>query len=135
MIASSGGATSTLPCFDVLLRLNLTGARMWHNLQPFLAFGAGIAFPFSTKRGIEQASFMPGDEWYFFGTRFAGKFGGGINYHLSRKISFRLETMVHLWKVETPVGWLTLDNDPLREFPLGEWVAPTSILLGASWRF
>ena len=78
---------------------------------------------------------MPGQEWYFFGTRFAGTFGGGINYHLSRKISLRLETMVNLWKVETPVGWLTLNNDPLREFPLSEWVAATSVLLGASWRF
>ena len=121
--------------FDVKLRLNLTGGRMWHRLQPFLAFGAGIAFPFTTDRRIEQASFMPGDEWYQFGTRFAGMFGGGINYHLSRKISFRLETMVNLWKVETPVGWLTLNNDPLREFPLSEWVAATSVLLGASWRF
>ena len=121
--------------FDAKLRLNLTGGRTWHKLQPFLAFGAGIAFPFSTDRRIEQVSLMPGQEWYFFGTRFAGTFGGGINYHLSRKISLRLETMVNLWKVETPVGWLTLDNDPLREFPLSEWVAATSILLGASWRF
>ncbi len=121
--------------FDVKLRLNLTGGRMWHNLQPFLAFGAGIAFPFSTDRGIEQVSFMPGDEWYFFGTRFAGTFGGGINYHLSRKISLRLEAVVNLWKVDTPVGWLTLDNDPLREFPLSEWVSAKPILLAASWRF
>ena len=121
--------------FDVKLRLNLTGGRTWHNLQPFLAFGAGLAFPFSDDRRIEKVSFMPGTEWYSFGTRFAGTFGGGINYHISRKISFRLETSVNLWKVETPVGWLTLDNDPLRQFPLSEWVSATSILLGASWRF
>ncbi len=121
--------------FDVKLRLNLTGGRAWHNLQPFIMFGAGIAFPFATDRRIEQTTFLPGDEWYSFGTRFAGTFGGGVNYHLSRKISLRLETVVSLWKITTPVGWLTLENDPLREFPLGEWVSSTSILLGASWRF
>ena len=121
--------------FDVKLRLNLTGGRTWHKLQPFLSFGAGIAFSFFTDRVIEQVSFMPSPEWYSFGTRFTGMFGGGVNYHLSRKISLRLETVVNLYKVNTPEAWLTLVNDPLREFPLGEWVSAIPILLGASWRF
>ena len=85
--------------FDVRLRLNLTGGRAWHGFQPFILFGAGLAFPLMTDRGIEGVSFMPADEWFLFGTRFVGSFGGGVSYHVTRKISLRAEGVVKLWKV------------------------------------
>lgn len=121
--------------FDIRLRLNLTGGRAWHGLQPFIEFGGGVAAPFSVDRVLEGLSEMPPDEQFAFGTRFAGTFGGGANYHVSSKISLRLEGVVNLWKVKTPVGWLTVDNDPLSINVKDEWVSAKSITLGASWRF
>ena len=120
--------------FDVRLRLNLTGGRTWHGLQPFIAFGGGVAVPFSVSHGFEISGLMPNDEWYVFGTRFTGAFAGGTSYHVSDKLSFRLDGMMNLWKIATPVGWLTVDADPLGENPQGEWVSAKSITLGASWR-
>ena len=120
---------------DLRLRINLTGARAWHGLQPFIEFGGGFAAPLSVDRVLEGLSEMPREEQFTFGTRFAGTVGGGANYHVSNKISLRLEGVMNLWKVKTPVGWLTVDNDPLGIHVSDEWVSAKSITLGASWRF
>ena len=121
--------------FDARLRLNLTGGRMWHGFQPFLAFGGGFAFPFTVDHEVEQVAFMPSQDRYIFGTRFTGTVSGGTTFHVTGKISLRLEGMLNLWQVKTPIGWLTLDNNPLGIHPESEWVTAKSIMLGASWRW
>ncbi len=121
--------------FDVKLRLNLTGQRTWHGLQPFVSFGVGLALPVFTDRTLELDTDMPRDEWYEFGTRFAGTFGGGVNYYVSDRLSVRLDGIMALFKIATPLGWRTTANDPLGENPDGEWVSSTSFRLGAAWRF
>jgi hypothetical protein len=120
---------------DLRLRINLTGHRAWHRLQPFVLFGGGVALAESTDRILELATDMPQDEWYEFGKRFAGTLGGGTSFYISDKISLRLDGVMNLWKIATPVGWLTVDNDPSSENPESEWVSAKSIRLGAAWRF
>jgi hypothetical protein len=119
---------------DVRLRLNLTGQRAWHGLQPFIAFGGGLAFPTFTDRALETSPEMPQDQWYEFGTRFAASLAGGVNYHVTNKISLRVEGVMNLWKIATPVGWQTVDADPLGENVESEWVSAKTIALGAAWR-
>jgi hypothetical protein len=120
---------------DARLRINLTGHRTWNGLQPFVLFGGGIAFTTFTDRAWELLSGMPPGEWYEFGVRFAGTFGAGTAYHLTDKISLRLDGVLNLWKIQTPLGWQTLLNDPLDQNTEGEWVAGTTLRLGAAWRF
>ena len=120
---------------DLRLRLNLTGQRAWRGLQPFLVFGGGVASQVSIDRTLEGSSQMPVEEQFVFGARFAGTVGGGANFHVSNKISFRLDGLMNLWKIKTPVGWLTVDADPNSENPQGEWVSAKSITVGVSWRF
>lgn len=120
---------------DLRLRLNLTGQRAWRGLQPFITFGGGVAAPVSVDRTLETLSLMPAEEQFYFGTPFAGTLGGGANFHVSNKISFRLEGMMNLWKIKTPQGWQTVDADPNGENLQAEWVSAKSITLGASWRF
>ena len=124
-----------LSLLDVRLRLNLTGRRAWHGVQPFLTFGGGFAFPWLVDHGVEEVNFMPSEERFIFGTRFTGTVSGGTSFHVSRKISLRVEGMLNLWQIKTPIGWLTVKNDPLRLNPSSEWVTAKSIMLGASWRF
>ena len=121
--------------FDARLRLNLTGGRTWHRLQPFVTFGGGLAFSSGVDRIVETVAAMPATQWYSFGTRITGTVTGGTNFHISNKISLRLEGVWNLWKIVTPVGWLTLSVDPLGENTEGEWVSTKSIMLGASWRY
>ena len=78
---------------------------------------------------------MPTDEWYEFGTRFVGTFGGGANFYVHDKISLRVDGVMNLWKITTPVGWQTVAADPLGENPDGEWISVKSIRVGIAWRF
>ena len=130
-----GTSDLSLALLDVRLRLNLTGQRAWRGLQPFVTFGGGVVAPIATPRFLEMSSEIPNDEWYAFGRRFAGAFGGGANFHVTNKISLRVDGVMNLWKIATPVGWLTTEANPLGEHPEGEWVSAKSITLGASWRF
>lgn len=130
-----GRSDINIGLIDVRLRLNMTGQRAWHGLQPFIAFGGGVAFSESTDQAVEEASTMPADEWYSFGTRFAATLAGGANFHVSDKISLRLEGVMNLWKVATPVGWLTVEADPLGEHPEDEWVSAKTLTLGVAWRY
>ena len=133
---SLGRTDLNILLFDLKLRINLTGQRAWHGLQPFIMFGGGVAFPALTEdRTLELDSDMPEDEWYEFGTRFAGSFGGGVNFHVSNRISLRLDGVMNLWKITTPVGWQTVAADPLGENSAGEWVSIKTIRVGAAWRF
>ena len=133
---SLGRTDLNILLFDLKLRINLTGQRAWHGLQPFIMFGGGVAFPAPTEdRTLELDSDMPRDEWYEFGTRFAGSFGGGVNFHVSNRISLRLDGVMNLWKITTPVGWQMVAADPLGENPAGEWVSIKTIRVGAAWRF
>ena len=120
---------------DLRLRLNLTGHRAWHGLQPFIAFGGGLAFPASVNRLLEVAAALDTDQHYDFGRRFAATLAGGFNFHVSSKISLRLDGVMNLWKVATPAGWLTVDADPLSENPEDQWVSAKTVTLGAAWRF
>ena len=87
------------------------------------------------NRVLELDSEMAQDEWYEFGVRFTGTVAGGVNFHVHNKISLRVDGVMNLWKITTPVGWRTLAADPLGENPEGEWVSVKTIRLGVAWRF
>ena len=117
------------------LRINLTGQRAWRGLQPFVAFGGGVAGTSFADRLLETNADMARDEWFEFGPVFTGVFAAGTNFHVSDKVSLRIEADMNLWKLGTPIGWLTVEADPLNENPESEWVSGKSITLGAAWRF
>ncbi len=132
---SIGNTDFNILLFDVPLRLNLTGQRAWHRLQPFIEFGGGIGFATFTSRVLELDSEMPALEWYHFGNRFTGTVGGGVNVHVSDKISLRADGVMNLWKISTPTGWLTIAADPRGLNPESEWVSIKTIRVGVAWRF
>jgi hypothetical protein len=119
---------------DFKLRLNLTGQRTWRGFQPFVIFGGGLALAAYTDRTLELATDMSRDEWYEFGTKFTASFGGGLNYHVSDRTSLRLDGLMNLWKISTPLGWRTRANDPDGTNPEGEWVGIKSFKIGVAWR-
>jgi len=57
-----------------------------------------------------------------------------MSLHLSPNLVMRLDGVMHLWKITTPSGWLTIDAD-LGAIPESEWGSAKSLSLGASWRF
>ena len=129
-----GEASIDLVAIEARFRLNLTGHRAWHGLQPFLGAGGGMALSTNLDRALEEEAEMPEPDRYNFGSKFIGTLVAGIQFHLSRRLVLRSDGVLNLWKISTPTGWLTTDAE-LGAIPNDEWVAARSLSAGASWRF
>ena len=130
-----GQSDMTIVLLDVRLRLNLTGHRTWHGIQPYVAFGAGIAGEGGVDRTLEESVLMPQDQRFDFGNRFTATLASGLSLDLSERFSLRADGLFSLWKMGTPTGWLTVDVDPLHTNPQGEWLAGKSVLFSIGWRY
>ena len=129
-----GQSSIDLTVFEARFRLNLTGHRTWRGLQPFVAFGGGMALSSDLDRALEDTAEMPLLDRYDFGSKFIASLSGGVNLHLSPHLMLRLDGVMNLWKISTPSGWLTTDRD-LGVIPEDEWVSARNLSIGASWRF
>ena len=129
-----GESTIDLLAFEARFRLNLTGQRSWRSMQPFVAFGGGMALSRNLERTLEDEANMRLVDRYNFGSKFIASLSSGVNFHLSSRLMLRVDGVMHLWKISTPAGWLT-NNDDLEAIPEDEWVSAKSLSLGASWRF
>ena len=86
------------------LRFNLTGPRTWHQLQPYVLFGAGAIVDLTGTSDLDEM--LPVDVRYDFGTSFAGQFGGGVEWFPSQRLTFRFDVRDVLWKINTPTAFL-----------------------------
>lgn len=130
-----GQSDMSIVQFDVRLRLNLTGHRTWHGMQPFVSFGGGIAGEAGVDRTLEDEAMMPQDQRFDFGNRLTTTLGTGVNLRLSERLYLRVDGLFSLWKMATPTGWVTVEVDPDRVNPQGEWLAGQNVMIGATWRW
>lgn len=130
-----GQSDMSIVQFDVRLRLNLTGHRTWHGIQPFVAFGGGIASEAGVDRTLEDAALMPQDQRFDFGNRLTTMLGLGVNFRLAERLYLRVDGLLTLGKMGTPTGWVTAEVDPDRVNPQGEWLAGQNLMIGATWRW
>lgn len=133
-----GRADGNVTSLDLRIRLNLTGHRTWRGLQPFILFGGGLAFGTGWDRTPEFEAEIPPMDVYEFGTRFMATVGGGMAFHVSRRLVLRVDGVLALWKVATPDGYLDANREITLDrtlIPDGEWVAVRSLSIGTSWRF
>ncbi len=129
-----GQSSLDILVIEARFRLNLTGHRTWRGLQPYLAFGGGLAFGGSPNRRLENAAEMPEQDRFDFGTKFMATVAGGLNVHVSPRFVLRLDGVLSLWKLNTPAGWLT-QTDLLGAIPRDEWVSVSHVSLGVGWRY
>ena len=128
-----GESTVDILAMEARLRINLTGQRTWHGLQPFLGFGGGMALSSNLDRTLEDAADMPQTDRWDFGSKFITSLFGGMNFHLSPSIMLRVDGVMNLWKISTPGGWFGSEDD-LGVLPQSEWTSAKSLSFGASWR-
>jgi opacity protein-like surface antigen len=112
------------------VRFNLTGARTWHSLQPFLLFGAGLATNFSKENGAD--SLVVRDARFGFGTSFAGNVGAGLEYFVSPRIAARLDGGATLWKLKAPNAFILKGPGVI---PASEWERNLKMTAGLSLHF
>jgi hypothetical protein len=99
------------------LRFNLTGPRTWHGLQPYVTLGGGLGFDLASPSSAEES--LPEDVRFDLGTRFIALAGGGMEAHIFRSFSARVDARTLLWRLSTPDAFL-LDEASLTR-PNDEW--------------
>jgi len=113
------------------IRFNITGARTWHGLQPFLVFGGGLATDVAAKSALADS--VPADARFDFGTSFAGQFGAGLEWYPSERWSVRVDARNALWKLKYPAAFRLGERGQV--IPPDEWDSNFIISLGLSYRF
>lgn len=113
------------------LRFNVTGARTWHRLQPFVMFGAGVGVDLAGESSLDED--LPEDVRFDFGTSFAADFGAGIEWFVSRRTTLRIDARNLLWRLETPTAFLLDDRGDT--FPDTEWTQNFFVSAGISIQF
>ncbi len=99
-----GTADMKLLQADIDFKFNITGARTWHKIAPFLIFGGGIAFDVQGASALDLT--VPSDARYKFGTTFAGVLGAGAEAFVTSRITIRGDARATLWKLGVPSAYL-----------------------------
>jgi hypothetical protein len=109
------------------LQFNLTGARTWHRLVPYLIGGAGIAIDVagdvncSIPNNPDPTCDLGPLERFNFGTSFMGQVGFGTAIVISRRIGARITFEDNIWRLTTPEGWFLGGINLLPFPPSKEW--------------
>jgi len=126
----------TLPQHVILLegrlRLNLTGARTWYRLAPYLYAGGGMVTGTTQRLEVEE-EFGPGQQ-FTFGPSATVSLGGGTRWMPLQRVGVRLEGGFNLWKVGTPPAFRARE-ELIGAVPDSEWPRWATAVLGVSYRF
>ena len=125
-------AEANLAIVDARLRMNLTGRRTWHGLQPFVALGGGLAWN-ASGRQQEDLDLLLEDQ-FTFGAAFLGVLGGGVRLFVTDRIVIRGDANLNLYSLETPQGWLDPELD-LTGVGEKESVTAAHYTIGLTWQF
>jgi hypothetical protein len=107
---------STIVMADVGLRFQITGARTWHGLAPFVAGHGGIAGDIRGTVDEEEDAELEANELFRFGPAFALGAALGTDWFPSARTSLRVELGGRVWRTRTPAGLLTDRTDERREW-------------------
>ena len=122
------------------LQLNLTGARTWHNLMPYVTGGLGMAIdataqPTCALNPTNAQCRLNTRDRYDFGNSFMGQFGLGTAWLPSAHIGLRFTVHDNIWRIKAPPGF----QDPDVTLPVlpseSEWVNNIMLAAGLSYWF
>lgn len=126
-----GETDMTVLAATAALRFDITGPRTWNRLQPYVALGGGLALDLAGEGEVEED--LAEDAKYDFGTRFLASAGGGIEVHLSPRLTGNVDGRALLWKLNTPDAFLQDEASLTR--PPDEWTQNFVLSAGLSFRF
>lgn len=112
---------------DAGLRLNLTGARSWRSVAPFVEATGGLVSVISSRTEVEGQ--LPENQLVRLGPAFAVNLGAGADWFLTERLSVNLSTHGLLWRLATPAG---LAGRPQGD---NEWTRNVSVTLGGAFHF
>jgi len=117
---------------ELRLRLQLTGRRSWHGLQPMLYGGIGIR---GDLAGTQLGDLAVAEQYrYETGTQFSANGGALVRVILGDRWSARVEAGALLYQLSTPGGYSEpeLDLGPVGQ---DEWVTAPTFGFSLGYRF
>jgi hypothetical protein len=131
----TGPFKRTLVLADLGLVLNLTGAKTWHRLAPYVGFGAGEMFPTKTESDVGG---------YNAGTNFSFVPLVGTRIHVGRTLAARIELRDYFFRYEWPLRYFApvdQNSNPITPsiLPIGgkdkQWVHNLTLSVGFVYGF
>ena len=131
----TGPFSRTLVLADLGIIFNVTGAKTWHRLAPYVGFGIGEVLPTKSETDVGG---------YNAGTNFAMIPILGTRVFVSRSLSARIEVRDYFFRYEWPLRYFDpLDNNgtPISPaiLPLGlkdkQWVNNLTLTVGLAYGF
>lgn len=131
----SGPVDRTLLLADIGLTLNLTGAKTWHGIAPYVVLAAGWMTPTKTERD-------PGG--YNAGSNFTFAPSLGARVFFGRTLAVRLEARDYIWRYEWPFLYyqpVDRNGTPIEPPVLGaavstkQWVHNLTLTFGVVYAF
>lgn len=132
---TTGPYRKTLIFADLGFVLNLTGAKSWHGLAPYLGVGAGEMFPTRSETDVGG---------YNAGANFTLIPLAGTRFFLGRSLSVRLEVRDYFFRYEWPLRYFSpydQNNNPITPpiLPSGskdkQWVHNLGLMVGLAYGF
>lgn len=124
------GETAAAPLLlaEAGLRFNVTGARTWRGLQPYVGASGGLVMELGSRDPAESE--LSETERVDFGPGFALGLKLGADWNPSDRWTLFAEASDRLWKVEIPPAFLdaAADDD-------SEWTNNVGLTAGLSYRF
>lgn len=138
--ATLGTSEFTLVMLAGRLQLNLTGARTWHDLQPYVLIGLGVAFdatgsPTCGLTSTELQCTLDPDERFGFNTSVMGQAGIGTAWLPSQRFGLRLTLHDNIWRIEAPPGFLDPELELETFPPEKEWLNNIQLTAALSYWF
>lgn len=120
------------------LQMNLSGAKTWHGVAPFVSMAIGAAV------GKDLPSDTTG---FVFGTKILFAPAAGLRYYVGERLHIRLEGQMLYWKMKYPSTWTrepaaqpSNPGDPTTApvksvADLNDWVPTPALRLGIGFAF
>ncbi|MBI1967544.1 MAG: hypothetical protein HYS40_06110 [Gemmatimonadetes bacterium] len=128
----SGPYADDLLLADVGLQFQLTGAKTWHGIAPYLGAAVGLA----VSNGYPTAD----SSGYRFGTKFTIAPGAGVRWYPIRRLTVSADLRAIFWKLRYPASFRVpspVDSSRVLRLnaPDADWTTHPWISIGVGWIF
>jgi opacity protein-like surface antigen len=106
-----GTKSTAMIAGDVGISMSATGDRTWHNLQPLINVGVGIA-SFTGDKDTDVSGFR-------LGTKFEFTYGLGARYITGKNSELRFDLSWYAWQLKYPTTYRSTAVDPIAIKPTG----------------
>lgn len=90
---------------EAAVQFALTGARTWHDLQPYVVIGAGFLVGVNEQVSPELSEVDDVPFRYDIGVAPEVQAGLGVEWLVSERLGVGVEFRDHLWRIKTPEGF------------------------------